>query len=140
MIDDDEPIASGVLPIGLRSGHMLAADDVTARFARLFQVAAALGGTEFAATIEAALDYASLPPEEREAFIGHVVDDLPGDELCLCLQNGGAAAFLDELDLYARGLGRHIRLLAPIEVALFHVSDRRLRGRAALPRVKTPSA
>jgi len=85
MIDDDEPIASGVLPIGLRSGNMLAADDVTARFARLFQVAAALGGTEFAATIEAALDYASLPAEEREAFIGHVVDDLPGDGLGLAM-------------------------------------------------------
>jgi hypothetical protein len=85
MNDDDEPIASGVLPIGPRSGRMLAADDVTARFARLFQVAAALGGTEFPATIEAALDYASLPVDERDAFVGQVVEDLPGDGLGLAM-------------------------------------------------------
>lgn len=83
--DDDEPIASGVLPIGPRSGRMLAADDVTGRFFRLFQVAAALGGAEFPATIEAALDYASLPAADREAFVDHVVEDLPGDGLGLAM-------------------------------------------------------
>jgi hypothetical protein len=83
--DDDEPIASGVLPIGPRSGRMLAADDVSARFFRLFQVAAALGGAEFQATIEAALDYASLPAPERAAFVEHVVEDLPGDGLGLAM-------------------------------------------------------
>lgn len=83
--DDDEPIASGVLPIGPRSGRMLAADDVTSRFYRLFQVAAALGGAEFPATIEAALDYASLEPDDRAAFVANVVEDLPGDGLGLAM-------------------------------------------------------
>ena len=83
--DDDEPIASGVLPIGPRSGRMLAADDVSSRFFRLFQVAAALGGADFPATIEAALDYASLAPGDREAFVANVVEDLPGDGLGLAM-------------------------------------------------------
>ena len=83
--DDDEPIASGVLPIGPRSGHLLAEDDVSARFSRLFQVAAALAGSDIPTTIEAALDYASLSNVERKEFVAEVMDDLPGDGLGLAM-------------------------------------------------------
>lgn len=83
--DDDEPIASGVLPIGPRSGRMLAADDVSWRFFRLFQLAAALGGADYPAIVEAALEYGSLRPDEREAFVADVIDDLPGDGLGLAM-------------------------------------------------------
>jgi hypothetical protein len=83
--DDDEPFASGVLPVGPRSGRVLAADDVTGRFFRLFQVAAALGGAEFPATVEAALEYASLEAPARAALVDRIVDDLPGDGLGLAL-------------------------------------------------------
>ena len=85
MNDDDEPTASGVLPIGPRTGRMLAAEDVGTRFSRLFHVAAALGGAEFPATLAAALEYAGLTPAERAAFLGPIVRELPGDGLGLAL-------------------------------------------------------
>jgi hypothetical protein len=85
MFDDDEPLASGVLPIGPRSGRMLAADDVTARFFRLFKVAASLGGAELPATIDAALEYAALSAPERAEFLETIIDDIPGDGLGLAM-------------------------------------------------------